>query len=43
MSKTTPVRTVAPGIDRLGDDVVNFYLVHHTDGLILVDAGLPGT
>lgn len=42
MSQTVPVRTVAPGIDRLGDDVVNFYLVHHPEGLLLVDAGLPG-
>lgn len=42
MSDTPPVRTVAPGIDRLGDDVVNFYLVHHADGLLLIDAGLPG-
>lgn len=42
MSKTAPVRAVAPGIDRLGDDVVNFYLVHHPDGLLLVDAGVPG-
>lgn len=42
MSDTPPVHTVAPGIDRLGDDVVNFYLVHHADGLLLVDAGLPG-
>ncbi|MDT0421584.1 MBL fold metallo-hydrolase [Streptomyces evansiae] len=41
MSRTSRVRAVAPGIDRLGDDVVNFYLVHHPDGLLLVDAGLP--
>ncbi|MFD4539034.1 MBL fold metallo-hydrolase [Streptomyces bauhiniae] len=34
-------RRVAPGVDRLGDDVVNFYLVREPDGLILVDAGLP--
>ncbi|MFJ4679318.1 MBL fold metallo-hydrolase [Kitasatospora sp. NPDC088783] len=32
---------IAPGVDRLGDHVVNFYLVHHPDGLVLVDAGLP--
>lgn len=32
---------VAPGIHRLGDDKVNFYLVEHPDGLVLVDAGLP--
>jgi glyoxylase-like metal-dependent hydrolase (beta-lactamase superfamily II) len=29
-------------VHRLGDDVVNFYLVEHPDGLVLVDAGLPG-
>jgi glyoxylase-like metal-dependent hydrolase (beta-lactamase superfamily II) len=33
---------VAPGVHRLGDEVVNFYLIEHVDGLILVDAGLPG-
>ena len=33
---------VAPSIERLGDDMVNFYLVDHPDGLVLVDAGLPG-
>lgn len=27
---------------RLGDDVVNFYVVEHARGLVLVDAGLPG-
>ena len=32
----------APDVDRLGDDVVNFYLVDHPDGLVLIDAGLPG-
>jgi glyoxylase-like metal-dependent hydrolase (beta-lactamase superfamily II) len=32
---------VADGVDRLGDDLVNFYLVEHPDGLILVDSGLP--
>ncbi|WNV87340.1 MBL fold metallo-hydrolase [Umezawaea sp. Da 62-37] len=42
MPSTTPVRQVAPGVHRLGDDVVNFYLVDHPDGLVLVDAGLPG-
>lgn len=35
-------RRIAPGLDRLGDDVVNFYLLHHADGLVLIDAGLPG-
>ncbi|MEY9969365.1 glyoxylase-like metal-dependent hydrolase (beta-lactamase superfamily II) [Streptacidiphilus sp. MAP12-16] len=33
---------VAPSVERLGDDMVNFYLVDHPDGLLLVDAGLPG-
>jgi glyoxylase-like metal-dependent hydrolase (beta-lactamase superfamily II) len=36
------VHQPAPGIHRLGDDVVNFYVVEHADGLVLVDAGLPG-
>ena len=36
------VRQVAPGVIRLGDHVVGFYLVEHADGLTLVDAGLPG-
>ncbi|NDZ67686.1 MBL fold metallo-hydrolase [Streptomyces cyaneofuscatus] len=40
MPRSTPSR-VAPGVDRLGDDVVNFYLVEEADGLVLVDAGLP--
>ena len=29
-------------VHRLGDDFVAFYLVDHPDGLVLVDAGLPG-
>ena len=33
---------VAPGIHRLGNDIVNFYLVEDGDGLTLVDAGVPG-
>ncbi|MFF5635857.1 MBL fold metallo-hydrolase [Streptomyces sp. NPDC012825] len=41
MSRPRPDRRVAPGVDRLGDDVVNFYLVEEPDGLVLVDAGLP--
>ncbi|MEU0491451.1 MBL fold metallo-hydrolase [Nocardiopsis sp. NPDC006139] len=32
---------VAPGVFRLGDEVVNFYLVDTDEGLVLVDAGLP--
>jgi glyoxylase-like metal-dependent hydrolase (beta-lactamase superfamily II) len=42
--RTQPDRAqqVAPSVERLGDDLVNFYLVDHPDGLLLVDAGLPG-
>lgn len=29
-------------VHRLGDELVNFYLVDTGDGLVLVDAGLPG-
>ncbi|MGW3312177.1 MBL fold metallo-hydrolase [Streptomyces sp. NPDC001073] len=32
---------VAPGVRRLGDHVVNFYLIEDPDGLVLVDAGTP--
>lgn len=32
---------VSPGITRLGDAVVGFYLVEQADGVVLVDAGLP--
>jgi glyoxylase-like metal-dependent hydrolase (beta-lactamase superfamily II) len=32
---------VAPGVHRLGGTLVNFYLVVHDDGLVLVDAGVP--
>lgn len=41
MSALARPRRVAPGVDRLGDDIVNFYLVEDPDGLVLVDAGLP--
>jgi glyoxylase-like metal-dependent hydrolase (beta-lactamase superfamily II) len=33
---------VAPGITRLGNEIVNFYLVEDEGGLTLVDAGVPG-
>jgi glyoxylase-like metal-dependent hydrolase (beta-lactamase superfamily II) len=33
---------VAPGIHRLGNEIVNFFLVEADDGLTLVDAGIPG-
>lgn len=32
---------VAPGIHRLGNRIVNYYLVEGDDGLTLIDAGLP--
>ena len=32
----------APGVTRLGDSEVNFYLLEDPDGLVLVDGGLPG-
>ena len=35
-------REVAPGIHRLGNELVNFYLVEDGSRLALVDAGLPG-
>src|SRR5918999_1470229 len=33
---------VAPGIHRLGNEIVNYYLIEADGGLTLVDAGLPG-
>jgi glyoxylase-like metal-dependent hydrolase (beta-lactamase superfamily II) len=33
---------VAPGIHRLGNEIVNFYVVESEDGVTVVDAGLPG-
>ncbi|GAA3751904.1 MBL fold metallo-hydrolase [Streptomyces tremellae] len=36
-----PQRGIAPGVDRLGDRLVNFYLIEESEGLVLVDAGLP--
>jgi glyoxylase-like metal-dependent hydrolase (beta-lactamase superfamily II) len=33
---------VAPGIHRLGNEIVNFYLVEADGGTTLVDAGVPG-
>lgn len=32
---------VAPGVHRIGDELVNFYLVETAEGLVMVDAGLP--
>ena len=40
MSRPAPTQ-VAPGVHRLGDHVVNFYLIEDPDGLVLVDAGTP--
>lgn len=37
----TEVALVSPGITRLGDAVVGFYVVEQADGVVLVDAGLP--
>ncbi|RMI42383.1 MBL fold metallo-hydrolase [Streptomyces triticirhizae] len=41
-ARLTPSRQPAPGVHRLGDAVVNFYALEEPDGLVLVDAGLPG-
>jgi glyoxylase-like metal-dependent hydrolase (beta-lactamase superfamily II) len=30
-----------PAVHRLGDDMVNFYIVEEPEGLVLVDSGLP--
>ncbi|WP_043667097.1 MBL fold metallo-hydrolase [Streptomyces xylophagus] len=40
MSRPAPT-PVAPGVHRLGDHGVNFYLIEDPDGLVLVDAGTP--
>ena len=40
MSRPAPTK-VAPGVHRLGDHSVNFFVIEETDGLILIDAGLP--
>jgi glyoxylase-like metal-dependent hydrolase (beta-lactamase superfamily II) len=36
------LRQAAEGVTRLGSPLVNFYLVEAEDGLVLVDAGVPG-
>jgi glyoxylase-like metal-dependent hydrolase (beta-lactamase superfamily II) len=33
---------MAPGVHLLGDHGINFYLIEEPDGLVLVDAGIPG-
>jgi glyoxylase-like metal-dependent hydrolase (beta-lactamase superfamily II) len=40
MTRTT-ASLVAPGVHRLGDWFVNFYIVEGADGMTLVDGGLP--
>ena len=40
MSRPSPAQ-VAPGVHRLGDRGVNFYLIEDPDGLTLVDSGMP--
>jgi glyoxylase-like metal-dependent hydrolase (beta-lactamase superfamily II) len=46
MPSIAPHRTAAPspapGVTRLGDAEVNFYLLDDPGGLVLVDGGLPG-
>jgi glyoxylase-like metal-dependent hydrolase (beta-lactamase superfamily II) len=45
MSSTVSHRAAqspAPGVTRLGDSEVNFYLLAEPGGLVLVDGGLPG-
>ena len=33
---------LAPGLHRIGSDVVNVYLIEDAAGITIVDAGLPG-
>jgi glyoxylase-like metal-dependent hydrolase (beta-lactamase superfamily II) len=33
---------IAPGLHRIGSDIVNSYLIVDTDGVTIIDAGLPG-
>ncbi|MER5516803.1 MBL fold metallo-hydrolase [Streptomyces sp. NPDC002763] len=40
MSRPAPTQ-VAPGVHRLGDHGINFYLIEGPDGLTLIDAGVP--
>jgi len=39
---TSELDQPAPGVVRLGDATVNYYLVESPDGVVLVDSGLPG-
>jgi len=40
MSRPAPTQ-VAPGVHRLGDHDINFYLIEGPDGLVLIDSGVP--
>jgi glyoxylase-like metal-dependent hydrolase (beta-lactamase superfamily II) len=40
--KMNPPAEVAPGVYRLGTDLVNFYAISDGDRVTIVDAGLPG-
>jgi glyoxylase-like metal-dependent hydrolase (beta-lactamase superfamily II) len=42
VSQQAAAPSPAPGVTRLGDPEVNFYLLEGPDGLVLVDGGLPG-
>jgi glyoxylase-like metal-dependent hydrolase (beta-lactamase superfamily II) len=42
VSHRAAAQSPAPGVTRLGDPEVNFYLLEAPDGLVLVDGGLPG-
>lgn len=42
VSQQAAAPSPAPGVTRLGDPEVNFYLLEAPDGLVLVDGGLPG-
>jgi len=42
VSRQASAPSPAPGITRLGDAGVSFYLLEDPDGLVLVDGGLPG-
>jgi glyoxylase-like metal-dependent hydrolase (beta-lactamase superfamily II) len=41
-SRRAAAPSPAPGVTRLGDREVNYYLLEDPDGLVLVDGGLPG-
>jgi len=41
-SRQAAAPSPAPGVTRLGDREVNYYLLEDPGGLVLVDGGLPG-